>query len=182
MKEYWAPLQAVLSAGHNVTLDDQSIWQRPIGEFGMDVKIVAPVKAELQILPQDDGLLVRGRISGTITMPCNLCAENAQLDINHKFDSFEPFPAELEEGELPDPDIDEYFMRLAPYGNGLEINLPALAWEEFVESLPQYPMCREDCAGLCPQCGKNLNQENCGCSSEQYDPRMEKLRGLKLNK
>lgn len=182
MKNTWTPLQAVLNEGSDLTLDDQSIWQEPIEEFGMDARILSPLTARMQLLPQEDGLLVRGAIKGTVILPCNLCTEDAELVINHKFDSFEPFPAELGKGDAPDPDMDEYFMRLAPQGTGVEINLAALAWEEFIEALPQYPLCREDCAGLCPSCGQNLNQAQCSCSHETYDPRLEKLRGLKLNK
>lgn len=182
MQNSWTPLQAVLNEGSHVTLDDQSVWQGPIDEFGLNVRIARPLKAEMQIMPQEDGLLVRGRITGSVILPCNLCIEDTQVEINHGFDSFEPFPAELAEGELPDPDVDEYFIRLAPQGTGLEINPGALAWEEFVEALPQYPLCREDCAGLCPECGANLNQAPCGCSHEKYDPRMEKLLGIKMNK
>ena len=182
MKNMWTPLQAVLNEGSGVTLDDQSIWQAPIAEFGMDARISRPLAAKLELLPQEDGLLVRGRISGAVLLPCNLCTEDAEVELDHKFDSFEPFPTDLAEGEEPDPDVDEYFMRLAPQGTGVEINLAALAWEEFIEALPQYPLCREDCAGLCPECGQNLNQGKCGCSHENYDPRMEKLRGLKLDK
>lgn len=182
MKNDWTPLQTVINEGPSVSLDDQSIWQGPIDEFKMDIKIVRPVKAELQILPQEEGLLVRGHISGALVLPCNLCSEEAQVELDHKFDSFEPFPAELAEGELPDPDVDEYFIRLALQGTGMEVNLAALAWEEFVEALPNYPLCKEGCAGLCPGCGQNLNQGDCGCSKESFDPRLEKLRGLKINK
>ena len=182
MQSDWTPLQAALSDGPDVILDDQSIWQVPINEFKMDIKIVRPVSAKLQLLPQEEGLLVRGHITGALAVPCNLCAEDAAVELDHKFDTFEPFPTELEEGETPDPDVDEYFFRMAPQGTGLEVNLGALAWEEFVEALPQYPLCKDGCAGLCPECGQNLNQGACGCSQEQYDPRMEKLRGLKINK
>lgn len=182
MKDSWIPLQAVLNDGSDLRLDDQAIWQEPIDEFGMDVKIARPLSAVLQILPQEEGLLVRGRIEGAVNVPCNACTEDALIEIKHAFDSFEPFPADPESGTEPDPDVDEYFIRIAPQGGGLEVNPAALAWEEFVEALPQYPLCREDCAGLCPDCGQNLNQGKCGCSRENYDPRLEKLRGLKLNK
>lgn len=181
MKSTWTPLQAVLNEGPDALLDDQSIWQGPIDEFGLNVRIARPLAAKMQILPQEDGLLVRGRIRGAVILPCNLCAEDAEVELDHRFDSFEPFPVERAEGDLPDPDLDEYFIRLAPRGV-VEINLGALAWEEFMEALPQYPLCREDCAGLCPECGRNLNQGPCGCAQKKFDPRLEKLRGLKLNK
>lgn len=182
MKFSWTPLQAVLSEGPDIDIDDQSVWQGPIDEFGMDVRLGGPLVAKMQLLPQEDGLLVRGQIKGRIIMPCNLCTEDAAAEIDHRFDSFEPFPAEPDEDKEPDSDVDEYFIRVAPHGNGLEINLGALAWEEFLEALPQYPLCKDNCAGICPECGKNRNSESCGCSKEAYDPRMDKLLGLKINK
>jgi uncharacterized protein len=40
------------------------------------------------------------------------------------------------------------------------------------------PLCRDDCKGLCPQCGTNLNRETCTCSPKWEDPRLAALRGL----
>ena len=45
----------------------------------------------------------------------------------------------------------------------------------------EFPMrflCKEDCKGLCPKCGKNLNEGECGCQTKEFDPRMEPLRQL----
>ena len=179
----WAPLQAVLNTGPHHILEDQKIWTDPIEEFGMQCRILAPLRAEFDIFPQEDGLLIRGNLSGQIAMPCNRCAEEAACDIRHEFDSFEPFPAEDENGEAePDPDVDEYFFRFAPQGTGLEVNLAALAWEEFAQALPVQPLCSGSCAGLCGKCGANLNSSTCGCENTEYDPRLAKLRGLKINK
>ena len=47
----------------------------------------------------------------------------------------------------------------------------------------EFPMrflCKEDCKGLCPKCGKNLNEGECGCETKEFDPRMEPLRQLLL--
>lgn len=180
MQNGWIPLQSVLNQGTELILDDQSIWENPIKEFGLDCKIAEPLKAILSIFQQEEGLLIRGKITGALTLPCNLCMEDAKMVIDHRFDSFEPFPAE--EGEESDLEVDEYFIRHDPRGTSLEINPANLVWEEFAQALPQYPICRETCAGLCPECGQNLNIEQCGCDKEHYDPRMEKLRGLKLKK
>ena len=45
-------------------------------------------------------------------------------------------------------------------------------------AIPMRPLCREDCAGLCPTCGHNLNQGACGCSHREIDPRWAKLSKL----
>ena len=183
MYSTWAPLQTVLNSGPHYILDDQRIWTGPIEEFAIPCGIISPIRAELDIFPQEDGLLVRGRISGRVSQPCNRCTEEAQYDIDSDFDSFEPFPVEEADSKAePDPDVDEYFLRYSPLGTGLEINLGALAWEEFAQALPFRPLCRQDCAGLCAKCGRNLNQGACQCEQESVDPRLEKLRGLKIKK
>ncbi|MDL2285755.1 DUF177 domain-containing protein [Desulfovibrio sp. OttesenSCG-928-F07] len=179
MKNSWVALQTVLDQGAELVLSDQQIWLMPIQEFGLDLTITSPLEVKMLFLPQEEGLLIRGRLTGQVVQPCTLCMEDATVNIEHNFDTFEPFPSE-DDGD--DTEIDEYFIRLAKYGSGFEINPGALAWEEFAGALPPYPLCRENCAGLCGQCGQNLNNGKCNCNKEQYDPRMEKLRGLKLNK
>lgn len=190
MYDSWAPLQAVLNKGPHYVLDNQAIWQGPIEEFGIPCRIAAPVRAEFDIFPQEDGLLVRGVVTGQVAAPCNRCAEEAIYDLEQRFDSFEPFPSLDENGEpADDPDVDEYFIRFSSVpskggsGDGeLEVNLAALAWEEFAQALPTHPLCRENCAGLCPSCGTNLNEGACACEKDNQDPRLAKLRGLKIGK
>ena len=43
-------------------------------------------------------------------------------------------------------------------------------------SLPEGVLCSEGCRGLCPVCGKNLNDGDCGCGNDDTDPRLEALR------
>ncbi|MDR1126449.1 MAG: DUF177 domain-containing protein [Deltaproteobacteria bacterium] len=181
MYDSWSPLQAVLNTGPHYVLDNQAIWQGPIDEFGIPCRIAAPLRAEFDIFPQEDGLLVRGSVTGQVAMPCNRCAEEAVYDLAQRFDNFEPLPSLDENGEpATDPDVDEYFIRFSRNGE-LEVNLAALAWEEFAQALPPRPLCREECAGLCPSCGTNLNEGACACEKKIHDPRLAKLRGLKIH-
>ncbi|MDR1243146.1 MAG: DUF177 domain-containing protein [Deltaproteobacteria bacterium] len=182
MYDTWAPLQAVLNNGPHYVLDNQKIWTDPIAEFNMACRISSPIRAEFYLAPQADSLLVRGNITGQVILPCVRCAEDTRFELDEHFDTFEPFPAaDSAAGKPPDPELDEYFIRLSPLGASLEINLAALAWEEFAQALPGRPLCSPDCAGLCPKCGLNLNYAQCICAEENPDPRMAKLRGLKIN-
>ena len=52
---------------------------------------------------------------------------------------------------------------------GHEINLGPAIREELILATPTKLVCREDCAGLCPVCGVNLNRETCDCSKNSYD-------------
>jgi uncharacterized protein len=63
---------------------------------------------------------------------------------------------------------------------GKVIDLDPLVREQLVLSLPAYPVCRDDCKGLCPVCGGNLNERECGCDRHVPDPRWAGLKNLKL--
>lgn len=58
------------------------------------------------------------------------------------------------------------------------LELDEVVITDILLSLPQKFLCREDCKGLCPHCGKNLNHGDCGCDKRQIDPRLEKLKQL----
>ncbi len=61
------------------------------------------------------------------------------------------------------------------------VDLEEYIWNQIISSLPMKFLCSEDCKGLCPQCGKDLNLETCDCVKDSSDLRFEKLRGLSLN-
>jgi uncharacterized protein len=60
-----------------------------------------------------------------------------------------------------------------------QIDLNELMREQFYLALPMKPLCREDCRGLCPQCGTNLNLGGCECDTGWHDPRLAPLKDLK---
>ena len=59
-----------------------------------------------------------------------------------------------------------------------ELDVSELAREDIILSLPIRFLCSEDCKGLCPVCGKNLNEGSCSCKVKKVDPRMEILKQL----
>ena len=77
------------------------------------------------------------------------------------------------EGTLENEDTDEY---LIARGKKLDLSEPVL--DMVYLDLPEKFLCKEDCAGLCPVCGKDLNQGTCGCKTKQVDPRLQILRQL----
>ena len=66
--------------------------------------------------------------------------------------------------------------------DGKEIDLGAALREQILLALPPAPLCREDCKGLCPTCGKDLNEGECGCDRAVPDPRWDALKALQLEK
>ena len=57
-----------------------------------------------------------------------------------------------------------------------QLDLDELVETDLWLELPSKSLCREDCRGLCPQCGKNLNEGLCGCGKKDIDPRLEALK------
>ncbi len=64
--------------------------------------------------------------------------------------------------------------------SGKVIDLDPILREQLVLALPGYPVCREGCKGLCPVCGANLNDRECGCDRHVPDPRWAGLKNVKL--
>jgi len=97
-----------------------------------------------------------------------------EVKIDQRFDLFEQVPKHGE--EVLEPSL------VRRRGHRLELDVNGLLWEEFVLALPVKPLCTENCKGLCPECGQDLNAGGCGCSEKQLDPRMAALRGLTIVK
>jgi uncharacterized protein len=81
--------------------------------------------------------------------------------------------AEDEDAESDDDDLDLY-----PY-DGEEVDLAPLLRDQVVLAIPFAPLCDEDCKGLCPVCGIDLNTGSCTCDRAVVDPRWGALKNLK---
>ena len=67
--------------------------------------------------------------------------------------------------------------------DGEELNVTALVLEEIALEVPIRPLCAKDCKGLCPRCGTDLNEKECGCSEEpKVDPRLAGLKEFRAKK
>ncbi|MDR2161035.1 MAG: DUF177 domain-containing protein [Desulfovibrio sp.] len=162
----WLPLQSFSPEGRLIVLENQRVWEAPIAKFGILCRVARPLRATVRVLPQEQGVLFRGRLSGAVFLPCVLCAEDSLVLLDERFDCFEPLPADPQSRRGRTrclEEADEAVIRLSPHG-GYEVNPAALAWEEFSLALPPHPLCREDCKGLCPVCGANRNRETCVCA------------------
>jgi uncharacterized protein len=64
--------------------------------------------------------------------------------------------------------------------SGKTVELDAIVREQVLLALPSYPVCKDSCKGLCPVCGANLNDRECGCDRHVPDPRWAGLKNVKL--
>lgn len=100
----------------------------------------------------------------TVTMPCDRCVKDVDIELN--FTMEETYVASGNASEN-----DESY-------SGSSVCLDGAVKKSILSSLPMKVLCSEDCKGLCPQCGKDLNTGECGCKTDYIDPRFESLRSL----
>ncbi|MFC5702205.1 YceD family protein [Cohnella faecalis] len=110
---------------------------------------------------------VTGELTADLRLLCSRCLD----PIDHHFEvEFEEMFQVMKDTD-PEPGEDDDFIPV--YGERLELR-PFLE-EELVLNLPLAPLCREDCKGLCSECGTSLNEKTCGCGTEKIDPRLAAL-------
>ena len=170
MIHIWFALSDCPPHGRRLNISDQAVWSEPLYEFALHAEITEDLVAELEIVPQSDGLLIHGRMQGGISLLCDRCAESMPYPVDIQFDVFESLEGQSSE--------EEYAQRFRQGRQGLELDLAAVLWEQFVLALPTKPLCSPNCRGICPECGANLNYGRCGCANTNLDPRLEVLRRL----
>jgi uncharacterized protein len=147
------------------------------GQFGTDdeFRVVAPITLGVDIFKDKDQFRLAGRVQTTLELPCSRCLEPFTMPIDQAFDlRYQPHAQNTGEGER---EIEEDDLTTAFYEND-EIDLGQLMREQFYLSLPMKPLCRDDCKGLCPNCGANRNATTCECKRDWDDPRLAPLKAL----
>ena len=140
--------------------------------------------ADLDLYADGTHAFASGTFKGHLTVACGRCVGPVRLEIDEKLlvtfmppgemPSEDDEPATDAEGaEVREEDLDVF-----PF-DGEKIDLEPVFREQFVLAVPFAPLCREDCKGLCPQCGIDRNTGTCSCE-KPVDPRLAALKGLKL--
>jgi uncharacterized protein len=141
-----------------------------------EYRILEPVSLAFDIFKDKETFRLVGDVKTELELPCSRCLEPFRWPIDSHFDlRYQPHSHNTgdEEREIEEDDLTTAF-----YDNE-EIDLGQLMSEQFYLSLPMKPLCNDDCKGLCPICGTNLNRGACVCSRNWVDPRLEALKHLK---
>lgn len=138
--------------------------------------VVAPIVLQLNVQKQGtEQFRLVGHAKTTLEVECSRCAEPFRIPVDAPFDLvYLPQVENAGEGEreIGDEDLNtSYYRRDA-------IDLGDLLREQFYLALPMKPLCSEDCKGLCPECGTNLNRGTCDCKPAWEDPRLAPLKDL----
>lgn len=154
-------------------------------DFGPDLNQLAPLLASGQatLLEEHQGarkaiqdIRVVGEMSTRVEVACARCLEPVVRDVQRSFDLlYRPQGSDAGREEIS---VTQAEAEIGYYiGDG--VSLEDILREQLLLEVPIKVVCREDCKGLCPQCGRNLNQGPCNCVVQSADPRWNALRGLK---
>ena len=136
-----------------------------------DIRFDTPMHVEGTITNTAGYIRMLLTLSVSYTAPCARCLEDVSGSFS--FDVERTVVTEAIAADLSEDRIDE----LVVVEDGF-LSLDELLTECLELSLPFRFLCSEDCKGLCPRCGKNLNDGPCGCEEKEVDPRLEPLRRL----
>lgn len=138
-----------------------------VADLGIDderFRPADPVDVELRLESLTDGIVVNGRVSAPWHGICRRCAGPAEGRVDGDVH-------ELYQEVVTDPDAFPL--------EGDQLDLEPMVREVLLLDAPATPLCRDDCAGLCPQCGADLNTGSCDCAPVAADPRWSALDQLK---
>jgi uncharacterized protein len=150
-----------------------------VAQEGDAYRIAGPVHLELDVHKDKETFRLSGTARTELELPCSRCLEPFGMPVEVVFD-LKYLPAARmatdEEREVQDEDFETSYYR----DDRIDVN--ELLREQFYLQLPMKPLCREECQGLCPECGTNRNTGTCDCAPAWEDPRMASLRGLTRSK
>ena len=138
---------------------------------------LSPVRMRGEIARIERGFSLQSELEYSGRLECSRCLTSYTFTAGERFSLllYKRPPALEAEIELESNDLDVSFF------NEPELSLEPIAEERIQMAVPMKPLCQEDCLGLCPGCGAELNTESCRCAAPAIDPRWEALRVLHRN-
>ena len=149
----------------------------PDGEpdlLGSEGHLIGRSEVTLQATRADGEVELIGGLTAVVGFECDRCLKPLRVPVEQSFELLYVPPLKAgEEKELGEDDLSVGFYQ------GETINVDDLVREQIELALPMARLCSEECNGLCPDCGANLNDQECACNKNQRDPRWTALTDLK---
>jgi uncharacterized protein len=143
---------------------------------GEIARVIDPVRLNCQISGGGFQAEVEGRIETKLEVECTRCLEPVEMPLEFDFDV--EFVKAEHFGVEGEHEIDPKNLSADSLGSE-RIDLEKLVREQILLNLPEKIFCRDDCKGLCENCGTNRNVQDCNCKKEEIDPRWSALKNLK---
>ena len=142
---------------------DDAIWS------DLGFRFTEPVRLELEAQQVLRDVLVQGTVKSVVAHECRRCLEPVAVPLAEELSMF--FQAGVPEEQAEAEEV----YALPERG---DLDLAPAVREQVALAVPQFALCRDDCRGLCPKCGRNLNEGDCDCVTEEVDDRWAALRRI----
>ncbi len=171
----------------DIELHEQFL-SRVLEEAGSEFRAAGAGRLVGQLSSVDGGALLRADMTAKVRADCNRCLTPVTQDLafpvmvryvprpklEERVERPQDRPGAEKAGSFDPRDLDEEPL------DKQRVDLQPAIREQLLLALPMGVVCREDCKGLCPSCGKSLNEGACGCKPDAGDPRWSRLKELKL--
>lgn len=158
---------------------DCDIIPNDIDQSDFDFAIVEPIHFCGGLTPFNSGIMLEGRFNTSIQTRCGRCLTTFTTAIS---DTFKLFFTQSLRCDEDDDDTQETMDNVDCEQISDVIDLTLYLREQVILHVPLKIICDENCKGLCPHCGINLNENSCTCDTVSIDPRLFKLKQLFENK
>ena len=129
------------------------------GEF----EVIQAEPIELKVTNSGNNKIhIAGEVRLTLGIPCDRCLSDVSCPVEFELDQ------DINFGDSDDTED----MEDRSFVDGHIIDIDEMLYPEIFMNLPSKVLCKDDCKGICRECGKNLNEGECGCDTFVADPRM----------
>lgn len=176
-------------------IDIHDLEQRPLDfeeelrpekvDLGTEARLRTPLRSggRAELIEEHHGkhnvikdIRLHGRLDASLEVSCARCLEPVAYEVTRSFELlYRPRGADAGREELSVTDSEAE----VGYYQGDGLLLEDVLREQVLLAIPLKMLCREDCKGLCPHCGKSLNMEPCNCSQPLEDPRWAALKEIR---
>lgn len=141
---------------------------------------LTPLTIELSVAREFDHIRVKGNVFVAVRLGCSRCLAGFDAELRSVFTMIytkeSGIPQDAEEVELGEEEL------ISVTYAGDEIDFTPEIAEQVIMELPYKPLCREECLGLCPVCGADLNSGDCGCERGSSNLKFSALKNFKVEK
>lgn len=141
----------------------------------MGIELLGTLTANAEITKSNDQIIFRGRIAAPSKLLCSRCAEEFEKVVESDLVFVLAFVSAEKEDEFMDEDSEDF--HFLPEGT-IEYDFSPQIRELMILAVDLKPLCKDECRGICPTCGRNLNFEQCDCNKEEIDERWLPLKDL----
>ena len=140
------------------------------------VKLTAPATVNGKIRLAGNEVFVNGHVDARTQVECDRCLKSIELPVSSDFELEYITGSEYESSAVAE--LTEAEMAVAVF-DGEALDVDEIVKEQILLAVPTRMLCREDCEGICPQCGVDRNTGECNCETKEIDPRWAVLKNLK---